>query len=315
MGLTITEAFDWFLICDMKNMGVKCMPEEKESTSTCEEFDGANLSSVEFRCGDLRRSYQDQSRNCFVLTGNVDVQCLSTYNTPNSLYQYNVEKSYAVDDHKPLEEWGRYFCDIIGEIENNVKRRNDNAIPLDFADAMILVAALSSLIKLTETDLSILPEDQAEYQGFADNRDAASKQTALLERDTVLFRWFACTYLLKDGSKINDVARAMYKAVRCSLVHGLTFGGTFRNGYGNYEIITGSANPDSQSRRWWNVWQDKSNAYVFYLKEFLDVFNPLVKDLFDDTNTDPNIRRFQTDATTFLAGKHPLVMLKAIPQK
>ncbi len=103
----------------------------------------------------------------------------------------------------------------------------------------------------------------------------------------------------------------MYKAVRCSLVHSLTLGGSFRKGYGEYEVTIGSANPDAKSGSWWMANAVEQNAYTFYIKELLVVLKNLVKDLFDDANTDSDILRFQSDAGQILIGKTPLVFLKA----
>ena len=271
----------------------------------------ANLYSAGLQCDELDKNQLAMISHSYVLTGNVEVQCLSNYNTISSSYQYKIEKPYAFDDQRPLGGWGKYFDDILDGIEENIKRRNDTAIPLDFADVMIVIASLSSLIKLAERDLTILPKDNAEYQGLTGDKDAVSKKAALLERDSVLFRWFVCAYLLKNESMKDDVARALYKAVRCSLVHSLTLGGSFRKGYGKYEITIGSANPDVKSGSWWMAKTVKQNTYTFYIKELLLNLKTLVKDLFDVANTDSDIQRFQSDAGKILTGKTPLVFLKA----
>ena len=256
-------------------------------------------------------------QNSFTLSGNVDQNNLSAYCNSNPNYTFKLINPYASQGANTLDIWGKYFADTLNDIKQNILRRNGNAIPLDFADVMILIASLSSLISLSAPDLLPLPDTNHEYLALAHEKNGNDKQKCMLQRDPILFRWFVCTYLLNNlpHSQGEDIAKGLYSALRCGIVHSLTVGQILRQGATNYEITVAARNVNSGSNKWYDIHSTTSKCYTFYLLELLHTVETLVVELFDSNSISPSIQRFQNDAQAKLTGKYPIMLLQAIPKQ
>ena len=263
----------------------------------------STIAKVEINSNDY-----DAMRHSHVLSGNVHDENISAYNTAD--YDYQLLDPYVHSGVDELESWGKYFSDMFYEIKANVSRRNGNAIPLDFANVIILIASLSSLITLHSSDITKHPKLNARYLQLASKENAAQQQANLLKQDPILFKWFVCEFLLPNDSSCEDIAAAFYTTLRCGLIHNMTIGKLNGGPGADNEITLASENPYINNTNWYEI-KDDSRCYSFYLKELMDVIGELLKDLFDKNTTNHSMKRFQQDASLVLAGKSPVKLLKA----
>lgn len=265
----------------------------------------SSLSSVSQTDLQLSLEEQDSVQNSYTLSGNVDVGNISAYNQ-SPCYSYQLLDPYAGHSSDPVEVWGAYFADMVAEIKANVRRRNGNAVPLDFADLMIVLASLSSLIQLQASDLAVLPNTEQEY-----NNSTCDNQRRILKRDNVLFRWFVSTFMFPNEQYKENLSVAMYTSLRCGIIHNMTIGQIVRqNGYG-HEITLSSRNPKMGKTNWYEINQTNPNCVSFYLSEMLSMVEALIANLFAPSTTDRDCQRFQNDAVSVLSGKSPVKLLKA----
>ena len=246
----------------------------------------------------------DMMMNSYTLSGNIDFQNVSAYN--NADYTYQLVDPYASHTSDVLEVWGKYFSDMLEEIKQNVSRRNGNAIPLDFADVLIVIASLSSLIKLQPSDLNKLPNLLQRYNSLD-----VSKQNDFLKTDPVLFKWFSCTFLLSGQSTNEGIASALYTSLRNGLIHNMTIGKVLGACGARKEITVASRNPKEGSPAWYEIDPSDSNRITFYLSELLTVVESLMAWLFKKNPLCKDCQRFQNDARSVLSGKSPIKLLKA----
>ncbi len=282
----------------------------KNNTFAASQYAASNSNTT--GCGQLPQNGLSAMQE-YCLSGNVDLSNLAAYNFNDSSYAYVPYDPYANQYPDTLETWEAYFADMLNAIRENVSRRSGKATPLDFADIMMLIASLSSLVSLKANDLIILPDVLQNFNGLACKQNAAQKQNDFLKQDTVLFKWFACTYLIQGQSSANaeEVATAMYKALRCGLIHNLTIGKILDNRGADYEITAADRNPKKGGTDWYNVVSVKQKIYTFYLTELVGVVDKLINDLFDKNSSDADVQRFQTDALSVLQGKSPIILVKA----